>query len=96
MSIDMILGKHCIVRTFSAGVHIGTVESIDRTQVILCKARRLWQWCGAFTLSEVSQKGIDPQKSVMSIAVPAIMLTEAIEIIPTTEMARSSFDACRK
>lgn len=38
-----MLGKQVIVRANVAGVHAGTVESIDGDTVILKNARRLWR-----------------------------------------------------
>jgi hypothetical protein len=87
------LGRHVVVRTYSAGVHIGTLTEIEGQAVVLTNARRLWKWDGAFTLSEVAIAGIKPKSSRMAVAVPEILLTQAVEIIPTTETARSTFDA---
>jgi hypothetical protein len=87
-----MVGQHCVVRTFTAGVHIGRVMSLSGTQIILEDARRLWKWSGAFTLSEVATAGIDPKNSRMAVALPVILLTEATEIIPTTEAARKTFE----
>lgn len=92
----VMLGKHCVIRTFSAGVHIGTVAAHDGEEVLLCDARRIFQWHGAFTLSEVATKGIDPKESRMAVAIPEVLLTNAVEIIPTTAHARATFDACHE
>lgn len=71
-----------IVRTFSAGVHVGTIKEKDGKRVILTNARRIWKWSGAFTLNAVATSGINRQESRISCSVPEIELTEAIEIIP--------------
>lgn len=71
-----------IVRTYSAGVHIGAIQHIDGKEVKLSNARRLWSWQGAFTLNAVAMDGVDRSKSRISRPVPVIILTEAIEIIP--------------
>ncbi|MFN4288930.1 MAG: DUF6948 domain-containing protein [Brevundimonas sp.] len=86
------IGQHVLVRTYSAGVHLGELVSKDGTNVILKGARRLWRWYGAFTLSEASQKGV-AKNSRIAAPVPLIELTEAIEIIPTTDEARATFEA---
>ena len=86
-----MIGKRVIVRTFSAGVHYGTLASLDGKQAVLTDARRIWYWEGAFTLSEVSQKGVS-SKSKLSISVPEIVLTEAIEVIPCTDAAVACLD----
>lgn len=79
------LGPEVLVRTYSAGVHIGTMTSREGREVVLANARRLWSWAGAFTLSAVATKGVDRKNSRISTAVPTITLTEAIEIIPITD-----------
>ena len=43
--------EYCIIRTCSAGVHAGYVESRNGEEVVLRYSRRLWRWAGAFTLS---------------------------------------------
>ena len=76
------LGPEVLVRTFSAGVHMGTLISRTGTEVELAHARRLWKWSGAFTLNEVSQGNFNRKESRISKPVPRITLLEAIEIIP--------------
>ena len=93
------LKKHpyVVVRTYSAGVHVGELKSRKGKEVVLVNSRRLWKWCGAFTLSEVAVEGIKGG-SKPSIAIPEIILTEAIEIIKTSSVAEKilrEFPACR-
>ncbi len=90
-----LIGQHVLVRTYSAGVHLGVLTAKNGREVTLEKARRLWQWRGAFTLSEVSQKGV-AKNSRIALEVPVIELTEAIEILPTTEAARETFAVCHE
>lgn len=71
-----------IVRTYSAGVHIGHLEKRAGKELTLTNARRIWYWKGAFTLNAVAVFGVDRKESRISVAVPEITLTEAIEIIP--------------
>ena len=79
----------CIIRTYSAGVHAGYVKSHNGKEVTLVNARRLWKWSGAFTLSEMAVSGVsNPSECKFATAVPEIILTEAIEIIPCTETAK--------
>ena len=78
-------GPESIIRTYSAGVHIGEVVGRDGKQVELKNARRLYSWAGAFTLNAVATKGVDRAQSRISRPVPSIILTEAIEIIPVAE-----------
>jgi hypothetical protein len=87
-----LVGQHCVVRTYSAGVHLGVVAFRHGTVVGLTDARRLWKWNGAFTLNEVAMNGVSKSGSRISAPVTMIELTEAIELIPTSEIARASFD----
>lgn len=78
-----------LVRTRSAGVHIGRLVHHEGTIVHLTDARRLWYWKGAFTLNEASQAGVT-KGSRISAPVPKIVLTEAIELIPISKLAAAS------
>lgn len=94
-----LVGQHCVVRTYSAGVHLGEIVAQDGKQVTLKDARRLWRWYGAFTLNEVALTGVSGKggnKSRIAEPVPVIVLTEAIELIPTSDVARATFDACHE
>jgi hypothetical protein len=75
-------GSFVLIRTYSAGVHFGTLISRDGQEVHLSNARRLWSWNGALSLSEVASKGIDLNNSKISVPVEEILLTQAIEIMP--------------
>lgn len=84
-----MIGKDVIVRTYSAGVHFGTLDSRNGKELVLKNARRIWYWEGAFTLSAVATEGVGTA-SKLSVAVPEILLTEAIEIIPCSEAASAN------
>ena len=73
---------YVVVRTYSAGVHVGTLakQSEDGKRVTLIGARRIWSWTGANTLHEISLRGVGP-KSRVSDPVSEIELMEAIEVI---------------
>lgn len=77
-----VLGPEVIIRTYSAGVHIGVIKSREGREVVLTNARRLWSWAGAFTLNAVAMEGVRRKDSRISKPVPEITLLEAIEIIP--------------
>ena len=91
------IGRHVVVRTYSAGVHLGVLAEVEANaagiNVVLAGARRLWKWDGAFTLSEVATEGVNPKKSRIATLVPEILLTQVVELIPTSEKARGTFDA---
>jgi hypothetical protein len=81
-----------VVRTYSAGVHFGELVSRAGQEVKLVNARRLWMWRGANTLHEVAMSGVSSGSRV-SVVVPEIDLTQAIEIIVASEMARANLTA---
>lgn len=84
-----MIGRRVLVRTYSAGVHIGTAEAIDGMEVHLKDALRLWQWKGGgLSVSAVATKGI---KGGRLNRTPEVYLTNAIEYIPTTPEAEKSY-----
>ena len=91
-----MIGKTCVVRTYSAGVFIGLVKSRDGKEVVLENARRLWYWDGAASLSQLANEGVSkPKNCKFPAPVAEILLTEAIEIIPATEAAVESIAAVK-
>jgi hypothetical protein len=76
-----MLKKFVLIRTYSAGVHFGTLEEIEGQMVRLSNARRLRNWSGALSLSEVAMSGIEIGASKISVPVDEIILTQAIEVI---------------
>lgn len=89
-----MIGEFCVVRTYSAGIHMGTVESCQGTTVLLKDARRLYSWSKAFTLNEVSQNGVGEDSRIAQV-VPFILLTEAIEVIPCSDKAKKNLSRSR-
>lgn len=90
-----MIGKRVIVRTYSAGVHYGTLAQRDGVEVLLRDARRIWRWYGANTLSEVSLRGVDVSQSRVSETVSEIVLLGAIEVCPCADAAISSLDGAK-
>ena len=89
-----MIGKTCIVRTYSAGVFLGTVKERSGKEVLLTDARRIWYWDGAATLSQLANEGTSrPGNCKFPASVAEVLLTEAIEIIPATESAIASIAA---
>ena len=82
-------GRRCLIRTYSAGVHIGNVESINGMEAHLSNALRLWKWeGGGLSLSAVASNGIVGGRLNKT---GEVYLTNVIEIIPTSEIAESTF-----
>ncbi len=90
------IGKSVIVRTYSAGVWFGTLSQKSGNEVVLTNARRLWRWWAkeSISLSGVANYGIFEEKSKIAPAVEGVWL-EAIEIIPTTEIATKSISGAK-
>lgn len=89
-----VIGKVCIIRTYSAGVFIGIVVEREGKEVTVKDARRLWYWDGAATLSQLAIDGTSkPKNCKFPAPVPEVLLTEAIEFIPATEAAIASIAA---
>ncbi len=89
-----MIGKTCIVRTYSAGVFIGTIKERNGKEVLLGNARRIWYWDGAATLSQLANEGTSkPNNCKFPAPVAEVLLTEAIEFIPATEAAIESIAA---
>jgi hypothetical protein len=77
-----------IIRTYSAGVHIGYLASRNGKEVKLLKSIRIWYWTGAASISQLAVEGTTkPNDCKFCIELPSIELTEAIEIIPVTANA---------
>ena len=85
--------KNHIIRTYSAGVFFGEIEkrSEDGKRVWIKDAIRLWQWSGACSLSQLAAEGtVDSDGCKFAVPVSSIEVTEAIEILETTEKADQS------
>lgn len=95
-TLTAMIGKKCIIRTYSAGVFFGEIAEKCGTEVIVKNARRLWQWRAAesISLSAVSIHGIVESKSKIAEAVDSIWL-DAIELIPCTVKAIASIEAAK-
>ena len=87
-----MLGRRCLVRTYSAGVHIGDVDYINlrnSMEIRLLNSIRLWKWeGGGLSLSDVANNGI---KGGRLSKTGEVYLTNAIELIPTTEEAEETY-----
>lgn len=83
--------KYCIVRTYSAGVFAGYVESRNGKEAVIRKVRRIWYWAGANSLSQLAVDGtLKPNECKFAVEVDKIEVTEAIEIIECTKKAQDS------
>jgi hypothetical protein len=83
--------RYVICRTYSAGVFAGYLESKKGKEVILTKARRLWRWEGAASLSQLAMEGTKkPNECKFPCEVTKVELVECIELLDVTEAAKKS------
>lgn len=89
-----LIGKYVIARCYAAGVHAGTVDSVDGENVILRDSVRLWSWKAkdGIALSGVAQNGVDRSKCKIDSVNPMIFLTGVCELIPCSEKAKESIN----
>ncbi len=89
------VGKYVIARCYAAGVHAGTVESVDGENVILRDSVRLWSWKAkdGVALSGLAQNGMAKSGGKIDTLNPVIALAGVCELIPCTDAARESFNA---
>jgi len=88
-----MIGKFVLVRTYSAGVFAGTVKQRKGKEIELGKARRIWYWSGAASLSQLAIEGVKNPESCKFAMPVDVTLTEAIEIISVTKAAQKNIEA---
>ena len=90
-AFDVAGRPYQIIRTYSAGVFAGYVESRDGKEAVIRRARRLWYWAGAASLSQLAVSGTSkPNDCKFPVEVDRITVTEVIELIDCSDAARDS------
>ncbi len=91
------VGKYVIARCYAAGVHAGTVVSVNGENVILKDSRRLWSWKAkdGVALSGVAQTGVQSGCKI-DVVNPEIYLTGVCELIPCSATAQESIHGFKK
>ncbi len=88
-----------IIRTYSAGVHVGEVASYDVTSrsAVLNGGHRIWRWRGANTLTELSLRGasMDEYTRISERGPDGHILMDVIEVIPCTPEAAANLTTPR-
>jgi len=96
MSENLTVERYVIVRTYSAGVFAGILESRNGREVVLRNARRLWKWSGAASLSQLAMEGVKkPDDCMFPCEVTRVELLEAVEILDCTDEARANIKAVK-
>lgn len=87
------MSNYKIVRTYSAGVFAGELESRNGQEIVMRNARRIWYWSGAASLSELATLGTsNPSGCKFPCAVDRVELLQAIEILDVSEQAKKSIE----
>ena len=89
------MDKYVIVRTYAMGCFAGTLIESESTETkkVLTGARRLWQWAGAASLSQLATTGTsNPSGCKFPCETVKEELTspQGFEVIDVTEEARKS------
>lgn len=88
-------GQKVLIRSYSAGVHFGTVIeeqfTIAGKVVVLKDSRRIHQWEGACSLSQVALDGIRDGRVAMTLPIDEIV--GVIETIPLSEAAIKNLES---
>jgi len=85
--------QYKIVRTLSAGVFAGYIESRNGQEVIMTNARRLWYWAGAASLSQLAMQGTScPNECKFPCSVDRVELLQVIEILDVSLIAKKSIE----
>ena len=85
---------YCIVRTYSAGVFAGYVDTNKKgKELTIYDSRRLWYWSGASSLSQLAKEGVkNPSDCKFPCKIEETILKEVVEIIPATLACQKSID----
>lgn len=82
---------YVVIRSRDAGCHAGYLKTDSETSVELVNSRRLWNWKGANTLSELAINGVGkPLECKFGIELPYLKIVNHCEVIHASESARMS------
>ena len=85
-SSSPMIGHLVLIRTYSAGVHFGTLVSKNDQNAVLKNSHRVHYWASACSLSQLAMEGDkDISKARISMAVDIIELDQVIETIKISE-----------
>lgn len=85
-----------IIRGDRSGVFFGELKERTGREVTLVNCRRLWQWHGANSISELAVNGTgSPGECKFTVTVDEITILDAIEVIPCTDKAIQSIEGVR-
>ena len=92
--------KFVIIRTHSAGVWMGKIKSLKGSVAIITKARRLWYWSGAASLSQLAIEGTKrPNDCKFTMTInddDGVYLPQVIEVLPCTQEAVNNINSVKE
>ncbi len=80
-----------IIRCDRAGVFYAEIAERRGDEADLVKARRIWSWRGAASLSQVAMEGVGSGSNI-TMSVPEMTVLQVIEIIPCSDKAVANLD----
>ena len=93
---ENFIGKKVIVRGDRSGVFFGTLVAKEGREIKLEKCRRIWYWDGAASISQLAKEGVTkPDDCKFTVVVDELVILDAIEIIPCTEVAADIIEGVR-
>ena len=97
-AIEKLIGKKVIIRSYGAGVFFGTLNEVeqceDKYTVELLNCRRLWQWFGACSITQLAVDGTkQPIDCKFTITEPSIVVSSVIEIHECSEKSIKSIES---
>lgn len=100
-SIQNLIGKKVIIRSYGAGVFFGTLSEAeaheDKYSVELRDCRRLWRWYGACSITQLAVDGTsEPENCMFTITEPSIVVTSVIEIHECSEKSIKSIESVKE
>ena len=100
-AIDNLIGKKVIIRSYGAGVFFGTLNEVepreDKYTVELLNCRRLWQWYGACSITQLAVDGTaEPQNCKFTITESSIVISSVIEIHECSVKATQSIESVKE
>lgn len=80
--------QYYIVRGDRSGVFFGQVAARNGQEVELRNVRKIWYWNGACAVEQLAADGVTaPADCKLTVVVPEIVVTDAIQIIPCSDRA---------
>ena len=100
-AINNLIGEKVIIRSYGAGVFYGTLNEVEKCEdkytVELLNCRRLWQWSGACSITQLAIDGTkDPDNCKFTLVEPSIVVTSVIEIHKCSENAIVSIEGVKE